>query len=109
QTQWSLLLLRGLAAGVLVGCVTLAASRLGASLSGTILAFPIGFCVILLSLQRDHGSEMASQTAFSGVMGVIGLAGFCLVLAFTSRLIAPVPAFGAAVLASVAITTLLSV
>lgn len=108
-TRWSLLILRGLAAGVLVGCVTFAASRLGASLSGTLLAFPIGFCVILLSLRLDQGPEMASQTAHAGLVGVIGLAGFCLVLAVASRLIEPWPAFGAALLASVAITTGLTV
>jgi hypothetical protein len=107
-TRWSLLILRGLAAGVLVGCVTFAASRLGASLSGTLLAFPIGFCVILLSLRLDQGPEMASQTAHAGLVGVIGLAGFCLVLAVASRLIAPWPAFGAALLASVAVTAILT-
>ncbi|MFN7102293.1 MAG: hypothetical protein ACK4N1_06665 [Pseudorhizobium sp.] len=108
-TRWSLLILRGLAAGMLVGCVTFASSRLGASLSGTLLAFPIGFCVILLSLQLDQGSEMAAQTAYSGLVGVIGLAGFCLVLAVATRLMPPWPAFAAALLASVTITAVLTV
>jgi hypothetical protein len=108
-TRWSLLMLRGIAAGVLVGCVTFGASRLGPSLAGTLLAFPIGFCVILLSLRLDHGAAIAGQTAYAGLVGVVGLAGFCLALALASRLVAPWPAFGAALLASVAITTVLTV
>ncbi|MCF6370821.1 hypothetical protein [Rhizobium halophilum] len=108
-TRWSLLILRGLAAGALVGCVTLAASRLGASLSGTILAFPIGFCVILLSLRLDQGVRMASQTAHAGLLGVLGLACFCLVLAAATRFIGPWPAFVAALLSSVAVTAVLTV
>lgn len=107
-TRWSLLVLRGLAAGVLVGCVTFAASRLGATLSGTLLAFPIGFFVILLSLQFDQGREMAGQTAYSGLVGVIGLAGFSLVLAVASELMGPWPAFGAALSASLSVTAVLT-
>ena len=108
-TRWSLLIMRGVAAGVLVGSVTFGSSRLGASLSGTLLAFPIGFCVILVSLHLDDGADIAGQTAYSGLNGVIGLAGFCLVLAAASLLVAPWPAFGAALLASLAITAGLTV
>ena len=107
--RWSLLILRGIAAGMLVGCVTFAASRLGASLAGTLLAFPIGFCVILLSLRLDHGAEIAGQTAHAGLVGVVSLAGFCLALAVASQTIGQWQAFGAALLASLAITIALTV
>lgn len=108
-TRWSLLILRGIAAGVLVGCVTFGASRLGASLAGTLLAFPIGFCVILLSLRLDHGAEIAGKTAYAGLVGVVSLAGFCLALAMASLPIGSWPAFGIALLASLAITATLTV
>lgn len=108
-TRWSLLILRGVAAGVLVGCVTFGASRLGASLAGTLLAFPIGFCVILLSLRLDHGAEIAGQTAHAGLVGVVSLVGFCLALAVTSVPIGQWQGYGAALLASFGTTIALTV
>lgn len=109
STRWSLLVLRAVAAGILVGCVTFAATRLGASLAGTLLAFPIGFCVILLSLRLDHGAAIAGQTAHAGLVGVVSLAGFCLALALAGGILSPWAAFGAALAASLAITIILTV
>jgi hypothetical protein len=109
STRWSLLVLRAVAAGILVGCVTFAATRLGASLAGTLLAFPIGFCVILLSLRLDHGAAIAGQTAHAGLVGVVSLAGFCLALALAGGVLSPWGAFGAALAASLAITIVLMV
>jgi hypothetical protein len=108
-TRWSLLVLRGIAAGALVGCVTFGASRLGASVAGTLLAFPVGFCVILVSLRLDHGAEIAGQTAYAGLVGVISLVGFCLTLATAGLLMSAWLAFAAALLSSLVITTILTV
>ena len=108
STRWSLLLMRGLAAGLLVGAVTLAANRLGPSLAGALVAFPIGFCVILLSLNLDHGPAIAARTAHAGLLGVISLAVFCLSLAVTLVFLPPWPAYLCSLGASLATTTLAS-
>lgn len=105
-TRWSLLIARGAAAGLLVGAVTLAASRLGASLAGTLLAFPVGFCVILLSLNLDHGAAMAARTAYAGLIGVGSLAAFCLTLALTLGWLPPWTAYLFSLAASLAATAL---
>lgn len=105
-TRWSLLFLRGIAAGLLVGAVTLAASRLSASVAGTLLAFPVGFAVILLSLNLDHGAAIAARTAHAGLVGVTSLAAFCLTLALALEWLPPWTAYLCALAASVAATAL---
>jgi len=107
-TNWSLLVLRGLLAGLLVGVVTLGASKLGAGLSGAAMAFPIGFTVIIISLHLDHGGDFAGQTAYAGLTGLSSLATFCFSL---SLLLVRLPtglaftvALAASVLATVAMT-----
>lgn len=107
-TRWSLLVLRGAAAGLLVGVVTLAALELGPALAGMLMAFPIGFCVILLSLSMDHGPAVAARTAYTGLIGVASLAAFCLVLATSVEALAPWLAFIAALGASFALTALMT-
>ena len=105
-TRWSLLIARAVAAGLLVGLVTLAATRLGPALAGTLIAFPIGFCVILLSLNLDHGPAMAARTAHAGLLGVVSLAAFSLVLSLALALLPPWLAFLAALAASLAATAI---
>lgn len=107
-TNWSLLVLRGLLAGLLVGVVTLGASTLGAGLSGAVLAFPIGITVIVISLHLDHGGDFAGQTAYAGMTGLGSLATFCfclslLLVRFPAGLAFAV-ALAASVLATVAMT-----
>lgn len=106
STRWSLLLMRAIAAGLLVGAVTLAASRLGASVAGALMAFPIGFCVILLSLNLDHGAAIAARTAYAGLLGVSSLAVFSLSLAIMLQFLSPWPAFLCSLFASLATTML---
>jgi hypothetical protein len=106
STRWSQLIARAVAAGVLVGLVTLAAPYLGPALAGTLVAFPIGFCVILLSLNLDHGPAMAVHTAHAGLLGVISLAAFGLVLSLALAALSPWAAFIAALAASLAVTAL---
>lgn len=107
-TRWSLLIARGVAAGVLVGLVTLAASRLGPSLAGTLIAFPVGFSVILLSLNLDHGAAMAARTAYAGLLGVASLAAFCLALSVALAWLSPWTAYLSALVVSLVVTSLTS-
>lgn len=107
-TRWSLLLMRAIAAGLLVGAVTLAASQLGAPVAGALMAFPIGFCVILLSLNLDHGRAIAARTAHAGLLGVTSLAVFTLSLAILLQFLSPWSAYLGSLAASLATTMLLS-
>lgn len=107
-TNWGLLILRGLLAGLLVGCVTLGASVLGAGFSGAIMAFPIGFTVIAISLHLDHGGTFAGQTAYAGLTGLTSLATFCLCLALLLRYLPAGPAFALALAASVLATLVMT-
>ncbi len=104
--RWPLLILRGVAAGLLVGAVTLAAGWLGASLMGALLSFPVGFCTILLSLNLDHGAAIASRTAYAGLVGVSSLAAFCLTVATMAGMTPPWIGFALSLTASLAVTVL---
>ncbi|WP_269498867.1 hypothetical protein [Castellaniella sp. S9] len=61
-----LLLLRGLLAGVLVAAVTTLSQRLGAAGSGLLLAFPISYTVIAVTIHQRIGSAGARDHA--GIM-----------------------------------------
>ncbi len=107
-TNWGLLVLRGLLAGLLVGSVTLGAAALGPAFSGALMAFPIGFTVIAISLHLDHGGRFAGQTAYAGLTGLISLASFCLCLALLLGRLPTAAAFVLALAASLLATLLLS-
>lgn len=107
-TNWGLLVLRGLLAGLLVGAVTLGASTLGAGYSGAIMAFPIGFTVIAISLHLDHGGDFAGQMAYAGLTGLGSLATFCFSLAVLLVHLPAGVAFVTALVASVLVTVVMT-
>lgn len=107
-TNWLLLILRGLSAGLLVGTVTLASPLLGAGYSGAIMAFPIGFTVIAISLHLDHGGAFAGQTAYAGLTGLSSLATFCLCLALLLGYLPAGMSFALALVASVLATLVMT-
>lgn len=107
-TNWGLLILRGLLAGLLVGGVTLSAPVLGPEFSGALMAFPIGFTVIAISLHLDHGGRFAGQTAYAGLTGLISLASFCLCLALLLPHLSAGPAFLLALAASFLATVIMT-
>lgn len=83
KAGWGLLLLRGALAGVLVACVTTASQWLGASASGLLLAFPIGYTVVAVTIHQKLGAGSLIATLRSTLLGTASLAGFCSVLAFS--------------------------
>lgn len=107
-TKWGLMALRGILAGMLVGAVTLGASVLGAGFSGALMAYPIGFTVIAVSLHLDHGGAFAAQTAHAGLTGMTSLAIFCLCLAVLLRTLPAGMAFALALAASVLATLVMT-
>ena len=103
-TNWGLMTLRGILAGMLVGAVTLGAPVLGAGFSGALMAYPIGFTVIAVSLHLDHGGAFAAQTAYAGLTGMTSLAIFCFCLALLLLHLPAGIAFALALVASVLAT-----
>ncbi len=94
--KFGLLLFRGILAGLLVAAVTAAASQLGAVASGLLLAFPIGYTVLSITIHERFGAETAVATLHSAIFGTISLAGFCAALAAA---VPTIPAFWAFLIA----------
>lgn len=103
-----LLAVRGLAAGLLVAAVTLAADRLGTGWSGILIAFPVGFAVVSVTIHHRSGRETAIATLHAATLGVGSLAAFSFVLSATVLALSPTIAFASAVAAGMALTGLLA-
>lgn len=101
----TLLLLRGGLAGILVAVVTAAANRLGPDWSGLLLAYPIGYTVIAVTIHRQFGNNILIATLTSTLLGTASLAAFCASLALALRISPPYVAFTAALAISFAVTT----
>lgn len=102
--NWKLLIARGVSAGLLVALVTLLAATLGSTFAGLLIAFPIGFSVVALSLHLDYGAAAAAQALHAGIGGVTSLAAFTLSLALALRVMPPEAAFLLALLLSLLTT-----
>jgi hypothetical protein len=95
--------LRALAAGGLVGAVTLAAGWLGPGLSGTLIALPVGMLFVAAGVLRMGGPGRARQVMAAGARGTAALALFLVVLRGALAAGAPpLPAVLAATVAGVA-------
>lgn len=99
-----LLLARGLLAGALVAVVTATSSRLGSVGAGLLLAFPIGFTVVAVTIHQTQGPADVIATLYSALRGTASLAGFCAVLAMAVPHWAAPVALGAALATSMSIT-----
>lgn len=100
----ALLLLRGGLAGVLVATVTAAANYLGTQWSGLLMAYPIGYTVISVTIHRQFGRDIAIGTLNSTLLGTGSLAAFCAGLALSLRVLPPYSAFVLSLAASFAVT-----
>lgn len=102
--------LRALAAGALVGAVTLAAGRLGPALSATLIPLPVGLIFVAAWVLRAAPPEAALQVMSAGASGTVALALFLVVLRGLLTLhLSPVLAVALAATASVALATLIGV
>ncbi|HEY0876864.1 MAG TPA: hypothetical protein VGE10_00275 [Zeimonas sp.] len=104
-----LLLLRGVLAGLLVAVVTAASRRLGAGWSGLILAFPIGYSVIAVTVHQRLGPSTVVTTLHSAMLGTVGLAAFCATLAWALAHAAPSASLALAFAISFTVTLVLVV
>ncbi len=105
--KFGLLLARGVLAGLLVAVVTVAANQLGATASGLLLAFPIGYTVLSITIHEQFGAATVAATLHSAIFGTISLAGFCTTLALAMHNMPPIWAFVFALAISLVVTIVL--
>lgn len=98
---------RACVAGFLVAVVTLLAPKLGAELSGILLAFPIGYAFISITVHRQYGKANVIDVLHSALLGTIGLASFCAAFALYLQSLSEIDAFLIGLTASLAVTSLL--
>lgn len=104
RTGWGLLLLRGALAGLLVAGVSAAAAWLGAGWAGMLMAFPIGYSVVSVTVHQNLGPAHVTAMLYTALLGSASLAGFCAVLAYGLPRLPAWLAFLAAVLLAVLVT-----
>ena len=71
-------------AAALVAASTLAARRWGHGVGGVLSAFPLIVGPVLLIAAERHGARFAAETAAATLLGLVALAGFALVYAWTA-------------------------
>ena len=75
------LFFRAVSGGIIVSVVTVFASKLGAQLSGILLAFPIAYVLISFNIHKGFGKTVATEVVYSAVLGTVSLAVFCIAFA----------------------------
>jgi hypothetical protein len=104
KAGFGLLALRGLLAGTLVAAVTTASQWLGATGAGLLLAFPIGYSVVAITLHQKLGTASLIATLYSALLGTVSLAAFCAALALAAPHWTPNAALAWALAASMTFT-----
>lgn len=99
-----LLAARGVLAGTLVAVVTSASQLLGSTVAGVLLAFPIGYTVVAVTVHQRIGVVSVVAMLHSALLGTASLAGFCAVLANAIEHLPAHAAFGVAMVTSMSIT-----
>lgn len=100
-----ILLLRAFVAGLLVALVTTSAPKLGGALSGILLAFPVGYALISVTVHKQYGTASVIGVLHSAVLGTIGLATFCVAFAICLQVLPERTAFLTGIAASLAMTS----
>ncbi|WP_395026102.1 hypothetical protein [Comamonas odontotermitis] len=99
-----LLAARGILAGTLVAVVTSASHQLGATVAGVLLAFPIGYTVVAVTVHQRIGVVSVVAMLHSALLGTTSLAGFCAVLVNAIEHLTAHAALGVAAMISMLIT-----
>lgn len=108
DNHW-VILLRGGLAGIMVGCVTLAASAIGPDWSGLLISFPIAFTVLSVTVHEMLGRAAVISMLHAAMLGTASLAAFCAGLTFLAPRLDSHLALGAALLLSLAVTSFLTI
>jgi len=102
-----MLLMRACIAGLLVAMVTALAPTLGAELSGILLAFPIGYALISVTVHEQYGTASVIGVLHSALLGTISLATFCVAFAVFLQNFSAINAFFLGLTASLVSTSLM--
>ncbi len=105
RERFLMLLARAFAGGLLVAAVTVFSARLGASLSGILLAFPIGYALISLTIHEQFGAPTVIGVVYSALFGTISLATFCVAFIASLHIFPPLIAIVFSLLASFGATS----
>jgi len=95
---------RGIAAGLLVALVTVAADRLGPVWAGFLMTYPIALTVISISVHRRSGADVVIATLRSIMIGIGSVAAFTFTLAITLLPFGAFWAFSASLVAGIGVT-----
>jgi hypothetical protein len=100
---------RGALAGLLVAAASLLGQSLGPAAAGLVLGFPIGTVLILWSVHRRNGADVARATARAAMIGMTCLAVFAWILAaLTGDRFGPMAVFPIALAASLVVNLALA-
>lgn len=101
---WGELIVRGVAAGLLVGVAATFAHILGPIWSGLLLGFPIGLVVVSITVHRRYGPLVTVATLASAQVGMLSIVVFALTVAIAADYLPWDATFAVALAASVAWT-----
>ncbi len=102
-----LLFLRAIMAGILIAVVTVSAQHIGAEWSGLLIAFPIGYTVLSITIHQQYGSATVISVLHAAMPGALGVVSFGVMMALTIFHFAPLNSFLIALLVSFLSTILL--
>ena len=102
-----ILFLRAVVGGMIISAVTVFASRLGANLSGTLLAFPIAYILISFNIHQVFGKSIVTGVVYSALLGTISLAVFCVAFAILLQMVPLIYVLVISLFGSVFVTALM--
>ena len=102
-----ILFLRAVVGGIIISVVTVFASRLGAHLSGILLAFPIAYILISFNIHQVFGKSIVTGVVYSALFGTISLAVFCVAFAILLQMVPLIYVLVISLFGSVFVTALM--
>jgi hypothetical protein len=99
-----ILVFRACMGGVIVAIVTITAPLLGGEYTGMLLAFPIFYALLSITIHKQYGTATVIHVLHSALLGTVGLAIFCATFAVFLQSITAISAFFIGLVTSLAAT-----
>jgi len=100
-----MLVFRACMGGVIVAIVTITAPFLGGEYTGMILAFPMFYALLSITIHKQYGAATVINVLHSALLGTIGLAIFCITLTVCLQSFTAITAFFIGLVASLVATS----
>lgn len=100
-----MLVLRAFMGGLMVAIVTITAPLLGGEYTGMLLAFPIFYVLLSITIHQQYGAATVINVLHSALLGTIGLGIFCATLVVCLQSFTATIAFFIGLVASLAATS----